>query len=65
MTIKLFFSAIFKFLLGVVLVGLLLFLPAGTFSYFNGWLLMGILFVPMFIAGLALRSKSLLIFQQG
>lgn len=54
MTLKLFISAILKFSLGAVLVGLLIFLPAGTFSYFNGWLLMGILFVPMFIAGVVM-----------
>ena len=58
MTIKLFFSAIFKFLLGVVLVGLLIFLPAGSFSYYNGWLLMIILFVPMFIAGVVMMFKN-------
>jgi len=55
---KLFLAAITKFLLGVVLVGLLLFLPAGTFFYFNGWLLMGILFVPMFFAGIVMMLKS-------
>ncbi|MBQ6480159.1 MAG: isoprenylcysteine carboxylmethyltransferase family protein [Anaerolineaceae bacterium] len=38
--------------------GLLLFLPAGTFSYWQGWLLMGILFLPMFIAGLVMMKKS-------
>ena len=43
MTTKLFLGAITKYLLGVVLVGLLIFLPAGTFSYFNGWLLTVIL----------------------
>ena len=48
MTLKLFISAITKFILGVALVGLLIFLPAGTLEFFNGWLLMGILFVPMF-----------------
>ena len=58
MTIKLFFSAISKFLLGVLLVGTLVFLPAGTFSYFNGWLLMGILFVPMFFAGIVMMLKN-------
>jgi len=58
MTKKLFFGAITKFLLGVALVGLLIFLPAGTFSYFNGWLLMGILFVPMFIAGIVMMFKN-------
>ena len=55
---KLFFSAIAKFLLGVVLVGVLLFLPAGTFSFFNGWLLMGVLFIPMFFAGIVLIFKN-------
>ena len=54
MTIKLFFSAITKFLLGVLLVGLLIFLPAGTFEYIQGWILMAILFVPMFCAGVVM-----------
>ena len=58
MTIKLFLAAIIKFLLGVALVGVLIFLPAGTFSYFNGWLLMGILFVPMFFAGIVMMFKN-------
>lgn len=58
MTIKLFFSAIFKFILGVVLVGLLIFLPAGSFSYYNGWLFMIILFVPMFFAGIVMMFKN-------
>lgn len=58
MTIKLFLGAIAKFLLGVVLVGLLIFLPAGTWRYFNGWLLMGILFVPMFLAGIVMMFKN-------
>ena len=58
MTIKLFFSAIIKFLLGVILVGALIFLPAGSLSYVNGWILMGILFVPMFIAGIVMMIKS-------
>ena len=58
MTFKLFVSAIAKFLLGVVLVGALLFVPAGTFSYWQGWLLMGILFVPMFLAGLVMMWKN-------
>jgi len=55
---KLFVQAIVKFLVGVLLVGLLLFLPAGTFAYWQGWLLMGILFVPMFFAGLIMMKKS-------
>lgn len=54
MTFKLFIQAILKFILGVLLVGVLIFLPAGSFSYWNGWLLMGILFIPMFLAGIIL-----------
>ena len=54
MTAKLFVQAILKFTLGVVLVGLLIFLPAGTWEYPGGWLLMGILFVPMFLAGIVM-----------
>ena len=49
---KLFAQAISKSLLGVILVGAILFLPAWSFSYWNAWLFMGILFVPMFIAGI-------------
>lgn len=55
---KLFFGAVAKFALGVALVGTLIFLPAGTFSYFNGWMLMGILFVPMFLAGIVMMFKN-------
>ena len=58
MTVKLFISAITKFLLGVVLVGLLLFLPAGTLNWFGGWLFMAILFVPMFGAGIVMMIKN-------
>lgn len=58
MTMKLFIQAITKFLFGVVFVGLLLFLPAGTFSFTNGWLLMGILFVPMLFAGIVMLFKN-------
>ena len=58
MSIKLFLSAIIKFLLGVILVGALIFLPAGTILYFNGLLLMGILFVPMFLAGIVMMFKN-------
>ena len=58
MSTKLFFEAITKFFLGVVLVGVLLFLPAGTLSFVNGWLLMGILFVPMFCAGIVMMCKD-------
>ena len=58
MSVKLFVGAIAKFMFGVVLVGLLIFLPAGTLSFFNGWLLMGILFVPMFFAGIVMMFKN-------
>ena len=58
MTKSLFFSAIAKFLLGVVLVGVLIFLPAGTMNFQGGWLLMSILFIPMFLAGLVMMAKS-------
>lgn len=58
MTKKLFIQAITKFLLGAALIGLLIFLPAGTLDFFNGRLLMGILFVPMFLAGIFLMFKN-------
>jgi protein-S-isoprenylcysteine O-methyltransferase Ste14 len=54
----LFTQSLVKFFLGVVIVGLLLFLPAGSFKYWQGWLLMGILFVPMFIAGLVMMARN-------
>ena len=59
MTLKLFISAITKFILGVALVGLLIFLPAGSLSFFGGWLLLGILFIPMFFAGIVMMFKNL------
>ena len=55
---KLFLEAIIKFLLGVILVGVLVFLPAGTLRFPGGWLLMGILFIPMFLAGLVMLKKD-------
>lgn len=55
---KLFFSAITKYLLGLVLVGALLFLPAGSLSYVGGWRLMGLLFGPMLIAGFVMFFRS-------
>ena len=58
MNTKLFFEAIIKFLLGVIMIALLLFIPAGTIEYWNGWLFMGILFIPMFIAGIILMIKN-------
>ncbi len=58
MTYKLFLQAIIKFALGVVLVGVLIFLPAGTLSYTGGWMLMGILFVPMFLGGIVMIFRN-------
>lgn len=58
MNLKLFISAIAKFLLGVVLVGALIFLPAGTLDYVQGWILMGVLFIPMFCAGIVMMIKN-------
>ena len=55
---KLFGSAMLKFFSGLALVGLLLFLPAGSFAYWQGWLLIGLLFVPMFAAGLVMMAKN-------
>ena len=55
---KLFGEAIIKILLGIILVSLLIFVPAGTINYFNGWLLCLLLFVPMFIAGIIMLIKS-------
>ncbi|MBR2372432.1 MAG: isoprenylcysteine carboxylmethyltransferase family protein [Clostridia bacterium] len=58
MTKKLFAEAICKFVLGVVLVGMLVFLPAGTLNFLQGWLLVCILFVPMFFAGVVMMVKN-------
>jgi protein-S-isoprenylcysteine O-methyltransferase Ste14 len=55
---KLFVQAMTKYMFGLLLVGALIFLPAGTFAYWQGWLLICILFIPMFIAGLVMMKKS-------
>lgn len=55
---KLFVQAITKFLMGLLLVGILIFLPAGTFAFWQAWLLIGILFLPMLFAGLVMMKKS-------
>ena len=55
---QLFIQAITKYIAGVLLVGTLIFLPAGTLSFRNGWILMAILFVPMFLAGLVMMKKN-------
>ena len=55
---KLFFQAIVKFIFGVLIIGALLFIPANSFEYWNGWLFMGLLFIPMFLAGIVLMIKN-------
>lgn len=55
---KLAFRALVKFLFGLILVGALLFLPAGSIEYLNGWLFIGLLFVPMLILGAVLLIKA-------
>ena len=55
---KLAISALIKFMVGLALVGLLLFLPAGTLSYANGWLFIGLLFLPMLLLGIVLLIRS-------
>ena len=55
---KLLIEALTKFICGLLLVALLLFLPAGTFCYTYGWLFVGLLFVPMLIAGFVMLAKS-------
>ena len=51
-------QALAKFSLGVILLGVLIFVPAWSLRYWQGWLLMGILFVPMFVAGLVMMAKN-------
>ena len=58
MNSKLFFQGFAKFVAGVLLLGILIFLPAWSFRFWQGWLLMGILFVPMFLAGIVLLEKN-------
>jgi len=55
---KLFIQAITKFIFGFIIIGVLLFIPAGTLNYWNAWLFIGILFIPMFILGIILMIKS-------
>ena len=58
MNAKLFFQGIAKFFSGLILMALLLFLPAGSLYFWQGWILLGILFIPMFVAGLILMKKN-------
>lgn len=55
---KLLIDALAKFTCGLLMVGLLIFLPAGTLCYTYGWLLIGLLFVPMLIAGFVMLFKA-------
>lgn len=58
MNIKLFFEAIIKIALGILLMFLLIFVPANSWNYWNGWLLIGLLFIPMFVAGIVMMIKT-------
>lgn len=58
MTKKLLLRALVKYLAGIVVAGALIFIPAGSLKFFNGWLFMGLLFVPMLIAGVILMFKN-------
>lgn len=58
MTKGLFFQAILKFVLGMVLIAALIFVPAGTIRFRNGWLFMGVLFIPMFLAGIVMMCRN-------
>ena len=55
---KLFIQAMTKFIFGFIITALLLFIPAGTLDYWNAWLLIGILFMPMFMVGIILMIKN-------
>ena len=58
MSKSLFFQAVVKFLSGAILIGLLIFLSAGTIAFWKGWLLMAILLIPMFLAGIVMMLKN-------
>lgn len=58
MTVKLFVQAIVKYVMGLLVVSLLIFLPAGIIAFINGWLFIGLLFIPMFFAGILLMIKN-------
>ncbi|MBR3995915.1 MAG: isoprenylcysteine carboxylmethyltransferase family protein, partial [Clostridia bacterium] len=58
MRVKLLVSAVLKFILGLILVSTLVFLPVMTLDYINGWIFIGILFVPMFVAGICMLVKN-------
>ena len=58
MSSRLFIQAVGKFLLGLTCVGVLLFVPAGTFDYWQAWLFVAVLFLPMFVAGIVLLFRN-------
>lgn len=58
MNTKLLLEALLKFLLGCILIGLIIFIPANTLKYCHGWLFMALLFIPMFIAGIVMMIKN-------
>ena len=55
---KLFFQAITKYIIGLIVVGCLIFIPTNSLEYWNGWLLIGLLFIPMLVAGIILMIKN-------
>ena len=55
---KLIFSAISKFIIGLLLVGCFIFIPAGTLDYTGGWVFIALLFIPIFIMGIILIIKA-------
>jgi hypothetical protein len=59
MTLRLLVEALVKYLAGVVMVAAMIFLPAGSLSYWQGWLLMGVLFVPIFVVGVVMMFEAL------
>lgn len=58
MSSQLFIQALGKFFLGLIVVGVLLFVPAGTFDYWQAWLFVAVLFLPMFVAGVVLIFRN-------
>lgn len=58
MPLRLLLSALTKYLVGVVMVGALVMLPAGSVEYWQGWLFMAVLFIPIFIAGVVMLVRS-------
>lgn len=55
---KILIQALVKYLIGFVIISILLFLPAGSFSYYNAWLFLGLLFIPMLLLGIVLLFKN-------